>query len=49
MDELAVKLTAVPSHTETLPPLIVGVATVGFKTAVVLVTVPQLFETTTWY
>jgi hypothetical protein len=27
----------------------IGVATVGFKTAVVLVTVPQLFEINTWY
>jgi hypothetical protein len=27
----------------------VGVATVGFKKAVVLVTVPQLFEINTWY
>ena len=40
---------AVPSQTEIFPPVIVGVATVGFKTAVVLVAVPQLFVIKTWY
>ena len=49
MDELVVKVIGVPSQTVKLPELIVGVATVGFKTAVVLVTVPQLFEINTWY
>ena len=49
MDELVVKVIGVPSQTVKLPELIVGVATVGFKTAVVLVTVPQLFVNDTWY
>ena len=49
MDELVVKVIGVPSQTVTLLELIVGVATVGFKTAVVLVTVPQLFVNDTWY
>jgi hypothetical protein len=43
VDELVVKVIGVPSQTEIFPPVIVGVATVGFKIAVVLVTVPQLF------
>ena len=38
-----------PSQTEILFVFKVGVATVGFNTTVVLVTVPQLFVTKTWY
>ncbi|CAB4340874.1 unannotated protein [freshwater metagenome] len=40
---------AVPSQTAILFVFKVGVATVGFNTAVVLVTVPQLFVNITWY
>ena len=49
MVELVVKVIGVPSQIEILPPVIVGKTTVGFKIAVVLVTVPQLFVNTTWY
>ena len=49
MVELVDNVIGVPSQTEILPPVMVGVATVGFKIAVVLVTVPQLFVNTTWY
>ena len=50
MVEVAINVILLsPSQTAILFVFKVGVATVGFKKAVVLVTVPQLFDINTWY